>query len=124
MRPGTPGFVGERLRAAREARGISSASALAEMLQVSRAAVSQYEGGQQTPSPDVMHEISSVLKLPVQYFLRSYGHIDGLRFFRSLSSATQSIRARARRKCDWLSEITGFLRQYLQFPKVDFPCLD
>jgi Zn-dependent peptidase ImmA (M78 family)/DNA-binding XRE family transcriptional regulator len=115
--------VGEQLKAAREARGIISASALADMLSVSRAAVSQYESGKQTPSPEVMRSISTVLNLPIQHFLRRRTELDGLRFFRSLSSATQGMRVRARRKCDWLAEIVTFLRGHLQFPKVDFPQL-
>lgn len=123
MRPGTPGFVGERLRAAREARGISSASSLAGLLEVSRAAVSQYEANQQTPSPEVMRKICEKLNLPVQYFLRPLPTNDGVLFFRSLASATQMQRTKAKRKYEWLTEIVSFLRGYVQFPKVDFPSL-
>lgn len=124
MRPGTPGFVGEALRAAREARGIATATSLAEMIGVSRAAVSQYELGVQTPSPDVMAEISRVLNLPSQHFVTQIERVEGVHFFRSLASATQSQRIRAQRKYEWLTHLVRFLKSYLEFPKVDFPQLD
>ena len=60
MRPGTPGFSGSRLRSAREARGLSGA-VLAELVEVSRSAISQYERGIQTPSPKVVQEIADKL---------------------------------------------------------------
>jgi transcriptional regulator with XRE-family HTH domain len=41
---GTPGFVGDRLREAREARGLSAVS-LADLLGITRQAISLYESG-------------------------------------------------------------------------------
>lgn len=124
MKPGTPGFVGARLRAAREARGISSAAGLAEMIGVSRAAVSQYENGTQTPSPAAMRSISDVLNLPIQHFLRPIEQSDGTRFFRSMASATKAARARAAGKHLWLRDIIHTLKGYVRFPRVDFPQVD
>lgn len=126
MRTGTPGFVGSRLRAAREARGIATAAGLAEMLGVSRAAVSQYERGDQTPSPDVMRSISEVLNLPVHHFLKpAPDPADSIpTFFRSMASATKGSRLRANRKCDWVREIVLELKRVIRFPKVDFPEFD
>jgi Zn-dependent peptidase ImmA (M78 family)/DNA-binding XRE family transcriptional regulator len=121
MKPGTPGFVGERLRAAREARGIMTAAGLAEMIGVSRAAVSQYECGEQTPSPAVMRQISETLNLPSHHFTRAAPQSDATRFFRSMASATKAVRVRADRKCDWLREIVACLKAHLKFPVADFP---
>jgi predicted transcriptional regulator len=53
MKPGTPGFVGARLKEAREARFLS-AIALADLVGVSRQAISLYENGAKTPGPEVM----------------------------------------------------------------------
>jgi len=124
MRPGTPMFVGERLREAREARGMT-AVALADVLGVSRAAISQYENGHQTPAPDVMREISRVLNLPVQRFLKQFFSRDrGTIFYRSMSSATKRARSRAERRYEWLREICNFLERYIRFPEVNYPDFD
>ena len=42
----------------------------AELIGVSRAAVSQYENSHQSPAPDVMRRIATVLNLPLHFFLR------------------------------------------------------
>jgi transcriptional regulator with XRE-family HTH domain len=68
MRPGSPGFVGQRLREAREARELT-AVALADLIGVTRQAVSQYENGLQTPAPEVMRRITEVVRLPYHFFL-------------------------------------------------------
>lgn len=124
MKPGTPGFVGKRLRHAREARELT-AVALAELIGVTRAAVSQYEGEHQSPSPQVMRRISDCLNLPVQFFLRPLSRENtGTIFYRSMSAATKKARLRAERRYEWLREIVAFLRAYVHFPKVEIPDFD
>lgn len=121
MRPGTPGFVAARLRSAREARGLT-AVALAAVVGVTRAAISQYERGDQSPAPAVMNRICSVLNLPLQHFLRAAPSSDrGVVFYRSLSSATKSARMRAERRYEWLREIVGFIESYVDMPQVNLP---
>lgn len=121
MKIGTPGFRGERLRAAREARGLTGV-ALAEMIGVTGAAVSQYEKGDQTPSPTTLRAMSARLNLPINYFLRPVAdHRGGPVFCRSMASATKSARTRAVRRYEWLREIVAFLQQYLRFATVDVP---
>ena len=111
------------MRAAREARGIITASGLAEMIGVSRAAVSQYERGEQTPSPEILRVLSHVLNLPPQHFIKPQRSSEGVHFFRSLASATKSARLRAHRKYEWLLDVVAFLREYVEFPEVVFPSL-
>lgn len=53
MRVGTPGFSGQRLREAREARGLTAIS-VSELAEVSVQAVYHYESGRMSPSPDVL----------------------------------------------------------------------
>lgn len=121
MRPGTTGWVGARLRQAREARGIA-AIALAEMLDVSRQAVSQYETGLQTPRPEIAEKIAAILNVPLHFFLKpiSTGEADRV-FYRSMSSATKTARIRAERRYEWLQEIVLYLREMVEFPAVHFP---
>lgn len=121
MRPGTPGFVGARLREAREARDLTGV-ALADIVGVTRAAISQYERERQSPSPEAMRKIAECLNLPMQFFLcRSPRFKPGTVFYRSMSSATKRARVRAERRYGWLHDIVDFLRNYVRFREVRVP---
>lgn len=122
MRPGTPEFVGGRLREAREARGLNG-TVLAELIEVSRQAVSQYEKGYQTPSPVVMERICSVLNLPRDFFVQESNEVVGTVFFRSFASATASERRRQVQRQKWRRRIVAFLRKFVDFPRVCIPQL-
>src|SRR5260370_7102342 len=91
MKLGSIGFNGERLREARQARGVT-AVALASILGVSRAAVSQYEKGVQSPRPDVMDSICACLRLPLAFFLRQASAHTGAIFWRSQATPTNLAR--------------------------------
>ena len=124
MKPGTPGFVGLRLKEARDARGIAAAS-LAEMLGVTRAAVYQYESDEQSPRPIVMEKICAVLNLPAAFFLRPLQtEAAGLIFYRSLSSTKQQARARVERRMGWVHYIADTVREYVELPKPNIPVFD
>jgi Zn-dependent peptidase ImmA (M78 family)/DNA-binding XRE family transcriptional regulator len=123
MKSGTPGFIGSRLRTAREARGLT-ASSLAELVGVTKASISLYETGGASPQPETLNNIIELLKLPVAYFLmpdtpkKERNPI----FFRSMASATKTARSRGLRRYEWLSEIiTHALKEYVKFPNVNFP---
>jgi Zn-dependent peptidase ImmA (M78 family)/transcriptional regulator with XRE-family HTH domain len=121
MRPGSPGFVGQRLREAREARELT-AVALADLIGVTRQAVSQYENGLQTPAPEVMRRITEVVRLPYHFFLAPPSPEErDLIFYRSLASATKSSRLRAQRRYRWLREVANYLRGYVRLPTAEFP---
>src|SRR5688572_4320129 len=105
MKLGTPGFVGARLTEAREAVGLTQI-ALADLLQVTRQAVCQYESGDASPSPEVMRRISDKLDLPIRFFLqRPPVRARGATFFRSMKSTTKMARVRANRRFGWLLDI-------------------
>jgi Zn-dependent peptidase ImmA (M78 family)/transcriptional regulator with XRE-family HTH domain len=123
MKLGTIGFVGERLREAREARGLTAIS-LAGIVGVTRAAVSQYEQGVQSPRPDVMSRICECLNLPLAFFMRPPLTYDGTIYWRSLASTTKTARQAAERKLNWLQDFVGYAREYVEFPECDFPHLD
>jgi Zn-dependent peptidase ImmA (M78 family)/transcriptional regulator with XRE-family HTH domain len=121
VKTGTPGFIGARLREARLARGLT-AIALADQLGVHRSAVSHYERGEQTPRPEVMRQIEAVLDLPAQYFWRVPApERKRILFWRSISAATKSARVTAQSRYVWLEEIVRYLREYVNFPEVNFP---
>jgi Zn-dependent peptidase ImmA (M78 family) len=123
MKPGTPGFIGIKLKEAREARGISAVS-LAELIGVSKQAVSQYENDKQSPRPEVLNEIASQLNLPISYFKFSQKLDIGTIFYRSMSAATKTARMRAERRYSWLRIIDSYIREFVQFPKLNFPKFD
>jgi Zn-dependent peptidase ImmA (M78 family)/transcriptional regulator with XRE-family HTH domain len=124
MRQGTPGFVGARLRQGREARGISAAS-LAEVVGVTRAAMSQYEHGHQSPSPETMQRISVALNLPVRRFLLPMVPRESApRFYRCMAAATKSARTRAESRYEWLKEIVAHIQQHVRMPIVRLPKFD
>ena len=118
MRPGTPQFVGARLREVRESRFLN-ANQLAGLIGVSRQAISQYEIGFQTPSPEVMRRIIEVLNVPMQRFLLPAQDDSATMFWRSMSSATKSARLAARRRHLWVREIVGYLQTIVEFPAID-----
>lgn len=120
MRPGTPGFRKERLRAAREARSLTGA-ALAELADVTRSAISQYERGEQTPSPLVLQKIADALNLPQRHFLCEIGEVQSPVFYRSFASALKRSRSRAERRLEWLNEIVNYLASAVEFPEVNIP---
>ena len=124
MKRGTPGFVGPRLREAREVRGLT-AVALSEMIGVSPQAISQYESSKSSPSPEVLHGIAVTVNLPEHFFLRPARHYEGgTIFYRSMSSATKSARARAERRFAWLRDIVRYLSEYVELPESNFPNLN
>lgn len=123
MKFGTLGFIGTRLKEAREARGLT-AIALADLVGVTRQAISQYENEAQSPRPEIMERIANTLQLPVAYFRFSQNISMGTIFYRSISAATKSARLRAEKRYLWLRIIDSFLREFIDFPKVNFPSFD
>lgn len=121
MKTGSPGFIGARLKEARQARGLTAA-ALAEIIGVTRSAVSHYERGEQSPRPDVMRNIEETLNLPPQFFWRipAKHRVRNL-FWRSLSAATKCARTMAESRYLWLEDIVEYIREFVDFPSVNFP---
>ena len=118
---GTPGFNNERLIQAREARGLT-AVALAQMIGVTSANVSQYERGKQTPSPEVMDRLAQVLNCPRSFFLKNIEPPNQTCiWYRSMSSATKTARVRAEARFEWLKEIVAYLKQFLELPSLNLP---
>jgi Zn-dependent peptidase ImmA (M78 family)/DNA-binding XRE family transcriptional regulator len=125
MTVGTQGFSGRRLREAREVRGLT-ATALAEAVNVTPAAISQYERAEgASPRAEVLDKLCAILRMPASYFVspprldRNYPV-----FYRSLSSATKSARTRAENHLAWAAEfIRPYLEEFIDLPPLQFPKL-
>ena len=124
MRTGTPNFMKERLREARDARGIDTLITLAALLGVNSSTVSRWEDGSSTPAPEKLLEIAEKLNVRPTYFLREpLGHGDGPTFFRSLASARKRELRRQLARLRWLQEISTILQHYATLPVVNLPDL-
>lgn len=124
MKLGTPGFVADRLREAREARALTGI-ALSEMVGVTRQAISNYEKGHGSPRPEVLKKISDVLNVPPHRFSLPINTSESTAlFFRSMSAATKTARLRAKARFVWLREMVNILAQQVEFPAVNLPSFD
>jgi Zn-dependent peptidase ImmA (M78 family)/transcriptional regulator with XRE-family HTH domain len=91
---GTPTFERARLRVARELVGLSQAQ-LADKLDLTPAAVSQFESGAARPSPATVANLSAALEVPASFFAQPLTEThEG--FFRSLRRTAVADRRRAR----------------------------
>jgi len=124
MSIGTVGFVADRLRQAREARGLTLV-ALADLVELSSASISHYEKGEHTPRADTLNKLASALNVPMGFFLKEKSaEIRASVFYRSMSAATKQARSRAERRYEWLKEIVEYLSQYVDFPPLNLPEFD
>ena len=120
MPSSSPGFVGSRLREAREVRQITGA-ALAELIGITASAISLYERGHSSPSPAVLFRIADVLNFKSSFFLRPEDNHEHTIFERSRSSTTKSTRQRARHQRTWLRDIIDYLSQIVRLPEPNVP---
>jgi Zn-dependent peptidase ImmA (M78 family)/transcriptional regulator with XRE-family HTH domain len=123
MRIGTPGFIPARLTEAREARRISSMSALARRLNVSPATISRWEDENSGQSPDhaTLVRLAGELHVRQEFFLRPVFRSERPTFLRSLASALTLDRNYQRAQMQWLQEISYVLGHYVDLPEVDIP---
>jgi len=114
--------IPERIKEAREARGLS-AEELAEALGVSRQAVAQYETGQTTPSADALRGILRETGQSLSFFTTLPHRPSDPKspFFRSLKRMQAHHRRRIYRRLQWTGDIVSFLERYLELPPVDLP---
>ena len=124
MPSSTPGFIGERLREARQVRGFR-ANELAEILDISPQAISSYETGRKSPSPAISDALADKLGVPPHFFTRlaapEHGHPV---FYRSMSAATKQARERAEWRLRWLESLAGYVSASVEFPAVNLPDFD
>ncbi|MGB3763480.1 MAG: XRE family transcriptional regulator [Ornithinimicrobium sp.] len=117
------GFEPARLTQARARRGISKAD-LAHAVDVSAAAIGQYEAGVNSPRPEVLERLADVLKVRPGFFGvgRPLARIDAVNaHFRSLRSARVGDRQKALATATFLWELTFVLERYVKLPEVDLP---
>lgn len=118
---GIPGFKGDRLRQAREALGLTQTS-LADILSITKQAVSNYECGADSPSPAVFDQLRIVLRQESQFFMKtSFTGDQSTKFYRSIASATKRVRLRAEVRHLWIRELMSYMSEFIAFPTASFP---
>lgn len=115
-------FNGQRLRQARLYKGLSI-NDLAELLGVSKQAISQYETSNVTPDFDKMRTITNKLNFPSSYFFQedSFDINAKTTYFRALLSANRNARLQQVVKIKHLAMIYEILSNYLEFPQLNIP---
>ncbi|PZV25698.1 MAG: hypothetical protein DCF12_13640 [Snowella sp.] len=122
----TPGYLGEHLKRARIARKMTATS-LAEQLGLTKSAISSYETGSKSPSPEIAEKICEILNFPMSFFLQGKKidlDVETLSFYRSGSSATKLAREMANEKFRWLLNLTFLLETFIEFPPLNFPYIE
>jgi Zn-dependent peptidase ImmA (M78 family)/transcriptional regulator with XRE-family HTH domain len=123
---GTLGFVGKRLTEARQSRGLNKTT-LAKLIGVVDSQVTKYESGDQSPSMSILDKISSVLRMPIDYFFyeRAYDFdVESPVYYRSMSNATQQQRKAAESRYVWLHDIFCHLWKFIDFPPANLPDIE
>jgi Zn-dependent peptidase ImmA (M78 family)/DNA-binding XRE family transcriptional regulator len=119
-----PIFDSTRLRLAREAKGLLKTQ-LAELIQVTPAAIGQFESGAVKPSASTLAQIALALAFPVEFFAYTGEprHVPTVAdtFFRSLRSARQTERQRAVAHAALVWEVVRRLEERVRFPELDLP---
>jgi Zn-dependent peptidase ImmA (M78 family)/transcriptional regulator with XRE-family HTH domain len=118
-------FNGDMLKKARIFRGLTI-SELAEKIDVSKQAVSQYERNAITPKPSVLFQIITTLRFPKSFFEQSSDNAPKVEntFFRSMRSAKSLDLSTQEVKTSTIVTLYNFLNEYLNFPELKLPVSD
>jgi Zn-dependent peptidase ImmA (M78 family)/transcriptional regulator with XRE-family HTH domain len=106
-----------RLALARRMRGLNQ-SALARELNISAAAINQFESGAAQPSADTIDRLAMALSVAPNFLMRPTVPDGGKPFFRGLSRVPAGERERAHAYALALSDVAGELECSLELPKL------
>ena len=123
MRSGVQGFVGTKLAEARQARGITSRKALADLMQRAASTVIRWEEGDTSPEPAALGELAKFLAVPEDFFLSPRLDDGGQIFFRSFQGALKGERLVQKVRLLWLEDIAAVAEHYAFLPEINVPDL-
>jgi len=117
-------FCGERLRLARFRAGLNLRE-LAERVEVTHTAISQYENDRNRPAPAVLARLAIATGVSAGFFTLgrrpiSSGGLDGTHF-RSLRSTTRQGRAQAWGWSELVLDVSEALERYVRLPDAIVP---
>jgi Zn-dependent peptidase ImmA (M78 family)/transcriptional regulator with XRE-family HTH domain len=125
MKGGVARPIPERIREAREARGLSL-EAFAEALGVTKQAVARFESGQAAPSGETLRRIIVVTEQPPSFFVMQRERAaNGISpFWRGLKRIELHHRKRISRRLEWAADVVSLLSDYVDLPDVAVPSVD
>jgi len=121
-------FQPKRLQQARYLKRMSVAE-LGDAIEVTRQSMRQFETGERTPLPKNVEKMSAVLDVPVEFFLRPVGRLEGSErsvvHYRSLKRTRDLMRAQqyAATFLDLGAALMDTLEQYLEYDASRVPRL-
>ncbi len=115
-------FNGTRIKSARLYNGLT-VEELAEIIGVSKQAVSQYENNQVDLPLEKVFLLSNALNFPVDYFAQAnLNNVQiGTTYFRALLRTNSKTRTQQETRLEHLGIIYSFINQYVDFPALDLP---
>ncbi|BBO74550.1 transcriptional regulator [Desulfosarcina widdelii] len=115
-------FSPAKLTLAREFRGLQKKE-LAEKLEITPSAVTQFESGRVRPNKETLVKISWTLGVPVDFFKHKVSDAKPIPtdicHFRSLRTSSQQERHRVLAAGTLLIELVQFLEEHVEFPSED-----
>jgi len=116
-------FDSERLTLARELRGLRKVE-LAQAVELSPAAISQYESGEMVPKAEALARLAFALRVPAEFF-RPHGPVPRVEehevHFRRLRSSRRVDRRRVLARTKLLIELSAVLQMHVSLPSVRIP---
>ena len=115
-------FNSTRLREARLYRK-KTIEELATLIKISKQAISQFENRKAEPDFNTLHEISRVLRFPVQFFREEVTNnvVIGNTYFRAPFSSNKKDMNSQHYKAEYITFIHDCLTEYVDFPKLNIP---
>lgn len=112
-----------RLTQARRLRGLLKTE-LAARVDVTPAAITQFEAGDFKPAPATLRRLAQALQMPIEYFGRGreqffVNEVDAN--FRSLRSTSKKERSQASAQLELLAELVHLVERHIELPEVDIP---
>src|SRR5579862_3869750 len=101
-------------------------TALAAQVNLSSAAIGQFESGVSSPRSDHLPKLAAALNVPIVFFAtgRPYARVDaGVAHFRKLRSTRVGERAKALAFVEQVWELVNALERHVEFPQLDLPDL-
>lgn len=123
MRTGIQDFTGERLRLARQLRGLDQQD-VAAIVGRDKATVSRWESGDQKPEPDSLVRLAVGLEISTAWFTKPVPKAGGNARFRSLKSELRKFRERMNSLLLLEVELSHLLQEYVEFPAVALPTMN
>jgi Zn-dependent peptidase ImmA (M78 family)/transcriptional regulator with XRE-family HTH domain len=121
MTIGVNGFIGERLKEAREARELLTLNSLAGLLGVTNNSISLYEKNEINPRTEMVSKIAGLLRVKESYFFTPMPTSKNVVFWRSTHTTTKDRRTISESRFGWTKLIDAYFKTFLEMPKLNLP---